>query len=547
MVNNKAFITLVSLGATFVVNVLAQQSSQGNDIWDKASPSKTSTELRWRDCYTQLQCARLQVPLNYSDPEGDTASIAVIRLPSPLAGTDDYKGPILFNPGGPGGSGVQMIADGGAAFSELLGANFDIVSFDPRGVGLSIPRVSFFDTEAQRQFFGSFDVVNATSDGLARIWARAQITGALAARHNQHNILEHFNTENTARDMLKIVEAHGQRNIQYWGFSYGTVLGATFASLFPGRIDRLVLDGVVDAEDYYATLWSKNLLDADKTLQIFFDDCFEAGPDACPFYEPSPQAISRKLDDLTRAIFLRPVPVVTDISYGLVDYARLRMSIFQSLWSPYAFFPQLAQGLADLINGDGTTLYQIMEQPLFDCSCGTPTPPTIIADGGIAISCTDGEEVRDTVDELESYLRGLLRDSQWGEGMAKARKETFQSHPILWIGNTADPATPIAGARKMAQGFPGSVVLAQDSPGHCSIAAPSVCTAKFIRAYFMDGKLPNEGVVCPVDVPIFLEQSLGARGNTMRRAVGVNLGGKDGDIVEALAHLRERFRVPLPF
>ncbi|KAF7433702.1 hypothetical protein PC9H_005665 [Pleurotus ostreatus] len=538
MVNNKAFISFVLLGASLVVNVLAQQSSQDNVL-------ETSTKLKWTDCYTQLQCARLQVPLNYSDPDGGTASIAVIRFPSPLAGTDDYKGPILFNPGGPGGSGVQMIADGGAAFSELLGANFDIVSFDPRGVGFSTPRVSFFDTEAQRQFFGSFDVINATSDGLARIWARAQITGALAARHNQHNVLEHFNTENTARDMLRIVEAHGQRNIQYWGFSYGTVLGATFASLFPDRISRLVLDGVVDAEDYYATLWSKNLLDADKTLQIFFDDCFKGGPDLCPFYEPSPQAISRKLDDLTRATFLRPVPVLTGISYGLVDYARLQMSIFQSLWSPYALFPQLAQGLADLINGNGTTLYQIMEQPLFDCSCGTPTPPTIIADGGIAISCTDGQEVRDTVDELELYLQGLLRDSQWGEGMAKARKETFPSHPILWIGNTADPATPIAGARKMAQGFPGSVVLAQDSPGHCSIAAPSVCTSKFVRAYFMNGTLPDEGVVCPVDGPIFTGQSVGAADPSVRRALGVD--EKDGDIVQALARLRRSFRVPLPF
>ncbi|KAF4602732.1 hypothetical protein EYR40_005949 [Pleurotus pulmonarius] len=505
MVNSKAFTTLASLGATFVVNVLAQQSSQDNDIWDKASPSSLPTS----------------------------------SLPSPLAGTDDYKGPILFNPGGPGGSGVQMIADGGAAFSELLGANFDIVSFDPRGVGLSIPRVSFFDTEAQRQFFGSFDVVNATSDGLARIWARAQITGALAARHNQHNILEHFNTENTARDMLKIVEAHGQRNIQYWGFSYGTVLGATFASLFPGRIDRLVLDGVVDAEDYYATLWSKNLLDADKTLQIFFDDCFEAGPDVCPFYEPSPQAISRKLDDLTRAIFLRPVPVVTDISYGLVDYARLRMSIFQSLWSPYAFFPQLAQGLADLINGNGTTLYQIMEQPLFDCSCGTPTPPTIIADGGIAISCTDGEEGHSWATLVTLYS---------GSETPQTQLHRLQGKDVLEIRDTVLlNVFPSSRARKMAQGFPGSVVLAQDSPGHCSIAAPSVCTAKFIRAYFMNGTLPNEGVVCPVDVPIFLEQSLGTRDHTMRRAVGVNLGGKDEDIVQAIAHLRESFRVPLPF
>ncbi|KAL4259934.1 Serine protease/Carboxylesterase S33 [Pleurotus pulmonarius] len=568
MMPSKAFIRLVSLGAIFLDNVLAQDTSQDGLIWDKL---ETSPELKWTDCYTQLQCARFQVPLNYSNPEGDAASIAVIRFPSPLANTADYKGPILINPGGPGGSGVELMVQNGAELSQVLGPNFDIVSFDPRGVGRSTPRASFFDTEAQRRFFDtSFDVINATSDGLARIWARAQITGALATQHNQKNIFEHFNTESTARDMLRIVEAHGRKNIQYWGFSYGTVLGATFASLFPDRIDRLVLDGVVDAENYFATLWSNNLLDTDKTLQSFFDGCFEGGPDLCPFYESSPQAISQKLDDLTHTIFLRPVPVQTKFSYGLVDYERLRITIFQTLYSPYEAFPRLAQGLADLMHGNGTVLYQILEQPVFDCACGAPAPLMSIPDGGRAIMCTDGAEVRDTVDELEPYVQGLLRDSQWGEVWASIRigcsawpkqeKRHFKgpflgntSHPILWIGNTADPVTPIAGARKMAKGFPGSVLLTQDSPGHCSIAAPSVCTIGFVRGYFMNGTLPDEGVVCPVIQPIFSGQPVDIGGvlGPQKRSPSASFSGgteeKDEDLVQALAHLRQNFRVPTPF
>ncbi|KAL4251257.1 Serine protease/Carboxylesterase S33, partial [Pleurotus pulmonarius] len=302
----------------------AESVVEPSDIWNQI---KTTPELKWTDCYAQLQCARLRVPLNYSDPQGAPASIALIRFPSPLAGTDEYKGPILLNPGGPGGSGVLLVANAGQALSQLLGPNFDIVSFDPRGVGLSVPRASFFDTNVQREMWGSaFDVLNATSDGLVRAWGRAQLMGGLAAKHDQRHVFEHITTENTARDMLQIVEAHGREKIQYWGFSYGTVLGATFASIFPDRVERLVLDGVVDSENYFATLWSNNLLDTDKTLQTFFDSCFEAGPIACPFYEPSPAAISRKLDDLTHHIFLNPVPVQTNISYGLVDYARLRLT-----------------------------------------------------------------------------------------------------------------------------------------------------------------------------------------------------------------------------
>ncbi|KAG9219624.1 hypothetical protein CCMSSC00406_0006054 [Pleurotus cornucopiae] len=536
-------------------------------IWDQI---ETTPELKWTDCYTQLQCARLRVPLNYSDPKGPPASIALIRFPSPLAGTEEYKGPILLNPGGPGGSGVQLVVNAGQALSQLLGPNFDIVSFDPRGVGLSIPRASFFDTNVQRAMWGSvFDVLNATSDGLARAWGRAQLTGGLAAKHDQRHVFEHINTENTARDMLEIVEAHGRKKIQYWGFSYGTVLGATFASIFPDRIERLVLDGVVDSENYFATLWSNNLLDTDKTLQTFFDGCFEAGPIACPFYEPSPQAISRKLDDLTHHIFLNPVPVQTNISYGLVDYTLLRLTIFQSLYTPYAAFPLLGRALADLADGDGTLLYQFFEQPPFDCSCEAPAPLQPIRDGQTTILCTDGEEVRDTVKELRPFVDNLVGLSQWGEVWAtirigctawpKQQKKHFRgpfvgntSHPILWVGNTADPVTPVALAHKMAKGFPGSVVLTQDSPGHCSIAAPSSCSQRYIRDYFMHGTLPREGIVCPVDSPIFPQPQLSTSVNAESEAPQQPLGkGKgpvpsDPEMGDVLERLRKSFRVPSP-
>ncbi|KDQ28679.1 hypothetical protein PLEOSDRAFT_1111900 [Pleurotus ostreatus PC15] len=550
------FSTKVFIGFIAVATALPALAQEPGFIWDKL---ETSTELKWTDCYTQpLQCARFQVPLNYSDPEGRSASIAMIRFPSPLAGTEQYMGPVLLNPGGPGSSGVDLLAEAGAVFSQILGPTFDIVSFDPRGVGFSTPRASFFPTEAQRQFFvsPSFDDVNALSHGVARVWARAQILGALASQQDQKDhLFEHLNTENTARDMLRVVEAHGQEKLQYWGLSYGTVLGATFASLFPDRVERLILDGVVDSEQYFAARWS-DTLDTDKTLQTFFDSCFEGGPDLCPFYESSAQAIARKLDELTRTLALRPVPVITNISYGLVDYARLRVTIFNSLYAPYGEFPRLAQGLADLVRGNGTALYQMLDTPLFDCNCGTPVPLPAITDAIFAIRCTDGQEVRDTVDESEDYVRHLLRLSQWGELLATARvscaawprqeKKHFRgpfvgntSHPILWIGNTADPVTPIASAHKMARGYPGSVVLTQDSPGHTTLAAPSICTVQHIQSYLLNGTLPAEGVVCPVTGPIFSASQ--TSNDTTRGLAGRQEA--DQDIIRALERLRQSFRL----
>ncbi|KAF4600398.1 hypothetical protein EYR38_005023 [Pleurotus pulmonarius] len=564
MFHSKAFTGFISLA--IALSALAQDVSQPGLIWDDASSFRYIAALqpltnKLRTAGDEHRVEMDRVPLNYSDPEGTTASIAVIRFPSPLAGTEEYKGPILLNPGGPGASGVEMVAGGGEMFSQLLGPNFDIVSFDPRGIGFSTPRGSVFPTEAQRQLWSSipYDVINATSDGLTRVRARAQILGKVVAQNDPDHVFVHLNTENTARDMLRMVEAHGEEKIRYWGFSYGTVLGATFAALFPDRIERLVLDGtlrVVDAENYFATLYSNNLLDTDKALQSFFDSCFEGGPDLCPFYESSPQAIARKLDELTQSIFLRPVPVVTSLSYGLVDYSRLRNTIFLSLYSPYTDFPRLAQGLADLARGNGTTLYQFLETPVFDCACGTQAPLQPVLDGRNVIGCTDGKEVSDTFEESESYLRNLLLQSQWAElwatlrisclGWPKQEKTHFQgpfvgntSHPILWIGNTADPVTPVASAHKMAKGFPGSVVLTQDSPGHSSMSAPSTCTAGHVREYFLNGTLPAEGVVCPVDGPIFSAQ----KASTLEAR---QVEGED-QILQVLERLRQTFRVASPF
>lgn len=156
-------------------------------------------------------------------------------------------------------------------------------------------------------------------------------------------------------------------------------------------------------------------------MQTFFDSCFEGGPTLCPFYESSPQAIARKLDELTQSIFIRPVPVVTSLSYGLVDYSRLRNTVFLSLYSPYTDFPRLAQGLADLARGNGTTLYQFLETPVFDCACGTQAPLQPVLDARNVIGCTDGEGVNDSFEESESNLRDLLRQSQWGELWATLR------------------------------------------------------------------------------------------------------------------------------
>ncbi|KAK0210444.1 TAP-like protein-domain-containing protein [Desarmillaria ectypa] len=470
--------------------------------WAHVSPSD---KLEWVNCYTDLQCARLKVPLNYSEPEGETIAIAIVQFPSGFPrNSSNYLGPILFNPGGPGGSGVDLLRATGHIFSEFFDSRFDIVSFDPRGVARSA-RVSFFDADVERE-----------------LWAynAAAITGRLAGEHDT-GILAHINTDHTARDMLKITQAYGYEKIQHWGFSYGTILGATFASMFPDKVGRIIIDGVVDADDYYATLWSNNLEDSNKTLQAFFDGCFEAGPQNCPFYADSPKAISDRLEALYENIRTNPIPVTLESLYGVLDYPSLRMIIFTSLYAPRTTYAILAQALADLELDNGTLLFKMMAPFYegFQCSCDpSMTAFASVRDSLTAIMCNDGAPVPRSLKAAQAHYDRMTAASDWGSMWAGLRiscsgwpelpKNHFQasvgpfiantSHPLLLIGNTADPVTPLAAAKHMSKGFTGSVVLTQDSPGHCSLAAPSLCTQQYIRNYFFSGTLPNPGTVCPV-------------------------------------------------
>ncbi|KAF8876133.1 alpha/beta hydrolase fold-domain-containing protein, partial [Infundibulicybe gibba] len=491
-----------------------------------------SLVLTWHDCYKSHQCARLIVPLNYSDPQGATAVIALARVVSSIpVESPEYRGPVLLNPGGPGDSGVDFVVGSGEAISTILGPQFDVIGFDPRGVARSTPRVSFFDTPADRALWeaGPTIITNGSGvDSLASEWARAQLIGQFALERGA-NISAHINTENTARDMLQIVQAHKREKLQYWGFSYGSVLGATFAAMFPDKVERLVIDGVVDAENYYSALWDNGLLDTDKTLQTFFDGCSLAGPNICPFYAPTPKQISQNLTALYTTIKARPVPVRTVTGYGLVDYARLRLTVFVSLYSPYRSFLPLAKGLADLASGDGRALFDLLTTPRFKCSCDEPDPLADVAsEVMLVIMCGDGRVVPRDFESTEKFYKRFSNTSQWADLWAKTRiscskvgwpdsipKSHFQgpflantSFPLLLVGNTADPVTPLWAAKKMSRGFLGSVVLTQDSPGHCSFSGPSVCTMKYIRDYFADGKLPPVGEICPVISPLFPKQAV---------------------------------------
>ncbi|KAJ6544306.1 TAP-like protein-domain-containing protein [Mycena capillaripes] len=547
------------LPAIWFLSVLAKDEFS----WESIVPTE---ELIWKDCYAGNQCARLKVPLDYAHPNDASAAIAMVRVHSSVPhDSPNYRGPVLINPGGPGGSGVDTVLKRGSLLSAIIGPEFDVVGFDPRGISRSTPRVSFFESRAEREIWSSYGekvAMSASTDALSRTWARKILEGELAQERDDGS-LPFIHTDHTARDMLRIVQAHSFEKLQYWGFSYGSVLGATFASMFPDNVGRLVIDGVADSENYFATEWSNNLLDADNVWMSFVRGCVAAGPKGCAFFAPTATELQENVDKIYASLRARPVPVRTNTSFGVVDYSLLRFTIFQSLYSPFAQFPKLAEALADLSVGNGTALFKMSEAPPFLCGCD-PSEYRFesVREAEYAVLCNDGKRISREYKDILAHYQNMSETSEWADMWEPIRmacmawpdfpKTNFQgpfvantSFPILLVGNTADPVTPLWAAKKMSKGFAGSVVLTQDSAGHCSISAPSLCTQNHIRQYFLKGTLPEPGTVCAVNGSPFPTDEVEAVGDAHAQAV-LSLSTEDRNLLEAVRELAMTFDIRFP-
>jgi len=256
-------------------------------------------------------------------------------------------------------------------------------------------------------------------------------------------------------------------------------------------------------------------------MESFYTECADAGPDSCAFWAPSPDDIRQNLTNLYDSISAQPVPVKTGNTYGYIDYKMLHSLVFQALYFPFAAYRGLAEGLADLAAGNGTIILEATTPPPFECS-RDPSKGLELnnIEAQVAILCNDGTNIPADLHSAQKHFEMMSNMSEFGNlwahirvgcaGWPKFPKDHFQgpfeantSHPILLIGNTADPVTPLWAANKMSRGFSNSVVLTQNSPGHCSISAPSLCTAKYIQQYFTDGTLPKPGTICEPDLGPF--------------------------------------------
>jgi pimeloyl-ACP methyl ester carboxylesterase len=503
------------------------------------------------------------------------------------------KSPLLVNPGGPGGSGVSLALLVGPSMQKILGADQPILGFDPRGIMFTTPRADCWAKPPPESCRPQYHHRNGQGGGDKPVQSpgcEEDVTTGLLHRLEWENtnaayglmsesevavryldaaqrgvnwlcrwkdgmveerggsVLRWAGTRNVARDMVQIVEAWGRwvdtldgvvtdemrGKLVYWGFSYGTYLGATFARMFPERVGRLLLDGVVDAEFYEGDVWKESLLDADKVLETFFQFCVEAGR-RCDLYRPGDEAVDvqRRYEAVMERLEATPLTFNHPEKHYpvLVRASTIKMVVFSILYSPIQGFPVLATVLNHVFEDNHEALGALFQDPQLLCTIsGNPAVLGMLTDAQRAIMCSDKThpvshplpqspqitnicQVNMTVPEITTAYQAMAATSQfadiWMNLMLKCNgwdisppnqiptdpwtlsNQIETANPILFLSNTYDPVTPLKAAVKMALKFKGAGLLEQKAQGHCTISTVSRCTGKIVREYVTTGKLPG--------------------------------------------------------
>ncbi|MEU1576347.1 alpha/beta hydrolase [Streptomyces collinus] len=458
-----------------------------------ASPSPLPDDGEW-------QCATMKAPLDWGDPKGDTIGLELIRVRTTGA-ENERIGSLIFNFGGPGGSGVTSLPAFAEGY-EKLRTRYDLVSFDPRGVGRSDPVICENDQQLDAYF-----QQDGTPDDAAERRRLLDSTTQFndACEENSENILPHVRTTDAARDLDLMRQVLGDDKLHYFGISYGTELGGVYAHLFPQRVGRAVFDAVVDP-----TLNpEQGSLGQAKGFQLaldnFAEDCVSK-TEECPIGDSAENVkdrIARLLDDLDRE------PIEGIFPRQLTQTAATS-GILQALYSK-DLWEFLTDGLEEAYDGNGSTLMLLSdsmngrsENGEYDNSAAAFT----------AISCADSKPRYDAayverrLPEFraasplfgDSLAWGMIGCTDWAVSGAADNPDVSApgSAPILVVGNTGDPATPYEGARAMvnALGKGVGVELTYRGQGHGAYDSKNKCVQGAVNGYLLDGKVPPTGTVC---------------------------------------------------
>ncbi|GAA3238208.1 alpha/beta hydrolase [Actinocorallia longicatena] len=455
------------------------------------------TAVKWSNCGDGLQCGKVDVPLDYGKPDGDKISLAVNRMPA----TGKNKiGSLLVNPGGPGASGLDLVRDSGKLFGADVRASFDLVGFDPRGVGESRP-VRCLTGPQLDTFYGT----DTSPDDLAEQKALDDVSRQFSAgcEKNSATVLPYVGTRNAARDMDAIRAAVGDEKLTYYGASYGTYLGAWYAEQFPRNIRALVLDGAVDPALSAADINIEQAKGFETALASYAASCVRKP--TCPLGTGTVDAALAKVSELLATADRKPLKNTMDSRE--IGENEVAMGIALPLYDRNGW-DALSQGLTQAFNGDGTILLRFADLMTERQPDGTYKNQS---EANMAVNCVDkpnpdlagfkaeAEKAERAAPHFGEFIVwGTLPCASWPVKPDSDPKplKAVGAPPIVVVGTTRDPATPYQWAKNLASQLDSGVLLSYDGDGHTAYLQGPPCIRTAVDTYLIKTTPPSDGTTC---------------------------------------------------
>ncbi|WP_431795207.1 alpha/beta hydrolase [Microbacterium enclense] len=455
--------------------------------------------LDWEECGTGLDCTTVTVPRDYADPSAGDLELAVARH---RATSGAPIGSLLTNPGGPGAAGVSLMKQAlSILVDDELTEAYDVIGFDPRGVGQSTAVTCYDPPELDAYLYDIPPGARGSDERQAALDQRAaDFANACQARSD--GILPFITTDNSARDMDVLRAVLGDPKLNYLGFSYGTFLGATYAGLFPERVGRMVLDGGIDPTVSGSDTSLRQAVGFEDSMRAFMADCLRT--DECPFAGSVDNAMS-DLSALLARVDARPITASDGRQLG---GDTLMTAITAALYSEESW-AYLRSALTDAVNGRADVAFQLAD---FYTGRMGDTYDGNTMEAFVAYNCMDypdegtdadlaalQEQLNAAAPVVAPYWTGGGDPcAAWPVPPTGVRQAITAagSPPIVVIGTTGDPATPYEGAQALASQLSQGVLVTNVGEGHLGYNKGNACVTDAVDAYLVDGTVPEDGLRC---------------------------------------------------
>jgi pimeloyl-ACP methyl ester carboxylesterase len=485
--------------ALILASLLLLTSCAATELEPLASLSQYETqELKWRDCYSNYQCSSLLVPINYSDLSVGAFSLALLRYQA--LDQDRRIGSLVVNPGGPGSSGVDYAYNAEYIVSPEILERFDIVGFDPRGVGQSAAIKCLSDAETDASF--AADPKPDDEAEFALFISDARDYFAKCTENTKY--LTEYSTLNSARDLEILRAVLGDEKLNFLGKSYGTYLGTLYAELFPEKVGRFVLDGAVDPNSDNREAMIGQAVGFESALNAFISNCLKRN--SCALTGDLSSARNQVLDLLAKTA----ITPLESKSGRKVTEGLVLLGIASALYDSDSGWPVLRDAFSESILGSGESFLKLADQYAGRQENGSYL--TNENDALQVIDCLD-QKTLETVLSFKNGTKVFLEKAPiFGPYLAyaglacrylpnlnsveKVEVKKLETSPILIIGTTRDPATPYKWARSLAKIFSGSVLLTLDGDGHTGHGRGSTCIDSVVDRYLLTGSTPKSELLC---------------------------------------------------